>query len=536
MKSERKWYRMWRVLSFALSLFIQVYWYKMRKKPAADWEQLWEKLGRQFRELLFELQGLLIKIGQMLSIRADLLPNHFVKQIEDLVDQVPPSPWDDIKSVLEREWDGQIEEKLLSIEPNAVASASIGEVYRGVLKDGTEVAVKVQRPTIQKIVQTDFRTLSIIIWFANYFAPIPKGFIHFKLLFQELKQVIERELDYKKEMETAQHFQQRFQGFSKLKIPTIYEELCTSQVLVMEWVEGFRITDVEALDRFEIDRVELAQRLVRIFLPQWLEAGMFHADPHSGNVLVKEDGTLVLLDFGMVGEISKTDASNFQGLLEAILLKNYAKSAEGLLNLGFLLPGANLKIIEKLLADVISFDLTQLKELDLIKMKKEMTDLVHSLPIQVPTRFVFLGRSFATIEGLFFTLCPEKEPLEIIKPAFFNWLEQSETSKWKLFFKWVHSLPVFQIIHSVTDLINKPQEFLEQKELQQQRDFQFMIFENQKKRIFFLGLLGVAGALFGLYEQATIIWQCSFGVIGVSLLSYGISSRKQKKWLKSIHK
>lgn len=536
MKSERKWYRMWKVLSFALSLFLQVYWYKVWKKTAADWDKLWEKLGKQFRETLFELQGLLIKVGQMLSIRADLLPNHFIKQIEDLVDQVPPSPWEDIKKVLEREWQGPIEDKIQSIEPKAVASASIGEVYRGVLKDGTEVAVKVQRPTIQSIVQTDFRTLSIIIWFAHYFAPVPKGFISFKKLYQELKQVIERELDYRKEMESAQHFQQRFQSFSKLKIPTVYEELSSSQVLVMEWVEGFRITDVHSLDHYQIDRVELAEMLFRVFLPQWLEAGMFHADPHSGNVLVKDDGTLVLLDFGMVGEISKADASNFQSLLEAILLKNYSKAAEVLLNLGFLLPGANLKTIEKLLADALSFDLSQLKEMDLFSVQRQMNDIVKSLPVQVPTRFVFLGRSFVTIEGIFFTLCPEKEPLEIMKPAFLDWLNQSDTNKWKLFFKWVQSQPAFQIVHSVTDLMKKPQQFLELKELMQQRDFQFAIFENQKKQSLILGLFGLIGAFCGIYVQTEIVWQGSLGLIGASLIGYGINSWKQRKWLKSIQK
>ena len=536
MKSEKKWYRMWKVLTLALSVFIQVYWYKFSKKPAKDWDLLWEKFGRQFRETLFELQGLLIKVGQMLSIRSDLLPNHFIKQIEDLVDQVPPSPWKDIKHVLESEWQGPLEERLQFIEQKAVASASIGEVYRGVLKDGTTVAIKVQRPTIQSIVRTDFQSLAIIIWFAHYFAPVPKGFISFKKLYQELRIVIERELDYKTEMETAQHFQQRLQNIERLKIPAVYEELCTSQVLVMEWIDGVRITDNESLQRNNIDRVELAQRLFNIFLPQWLEAGVFHADPHSGNVLVQEDGTLVLLDFGMVGEISKTDAANFQGLLEGLLLKNYSKATEALFNLGFLLPGANLKAIEKLLADAISFDLSQLKELDIFRVKKDMTDLFYSLPVQVPTRFVFLGRSFVTIEGIFFSLCPEKEPFEIIKPVFMNWLNDSGTNRWKLFFKWIHSLPVFQIIHSITDLIEKPQQFLEQKEVQQQRDFQFTIFESKKKYAFVFGIIGVIGGFFGLYKQTEIIWQSSLGLAGLSLFGYVITSWQQKKWMKSIKK
>lgn len=532
MKSERKLYRMWRVLTFALSVFIQVYWYKIRKKPAADWESLWSKIGRDFRQMLFDLEGLLIKVGQMLSIRADLLPNAFIKQIEDLVDQVPPSEWEEIKKVLEKGWDGKIEDKLLSIEPKAIASASIGEVYRGRLKDGSEVAVKVQRPTIQSIVQTDFKSLSIIIWFAHHFAPVPKGFISFKLLFKELKQVIERELDFRKEMDTAIHFEQRFKSFSGLKIPKVYAELCTSKVLVMEWVEGVRVTDVEALERFEVDTDELAQRIFRLFLPQWLEAGIFHADPHSGNMLVKSDGTLVLLDFGMVGEISKNDAANFQSLLEAILLKNYSKATEVLVNLGFLLPNADLKIVEKMLAEALSLDLAQLKELDLFAVKKQMNDVIRSLPIQVPTRFVFLGRSFVTIEGMLHTISPNKEILEIVKPAFIDWLNNSETNKWKLFLKWINSQPIFQIFHSVTDLLNKPQLFLEQKENQQLREFQFMIFESQKKHSFTLGVVGVSGIFIGLYLQTPALWQGAVGVVGLSLCGYIVSSLRQRKWMK----
>jgi predicted unusual protein kinase regulating ubiquinone biosynthesis (AarF/ABC1/UbiB family) len=534
MKSEKKWYRMWKVLSLAFAVFVQVYWYKIRKKPAVEWDRLWEKLGQQFRQTLFELEGLLIKVGQMLSIRADLLPHSFIKQIEDLVDQVPPSPWEDIKIVLEKEWGGPIAEKLLSLDSKAIASASIGEVFRGKLHDGTDVAVKVQRPTIQSIVQTDFRSLSIIIWFAEHFAPVPKGFISFRMLYKELKQVIERELDFQKEMETAIHFEQRFAAMPGLKIPKVYKELCASKVLVMEWIDGARVTDVEYLERNEINRDELAQRLFRVFLPQWLEAGMFHADPHAGNVLVKSDGTLVLLDFGMVGEISKSDATQFQSLLEAILLKNYAKAAEVLVNLGFLLPEANLKPIEKLLAEALSFDLAELKEMDLFAVKKQMNDIVKSLPIQVPTRFVFLGRSFVTIEGMLHTISPNRELLDLIKPAFMDWLNQSETNKWKLFLKWVNSQPVFQFVHKVFDLIEKPQQLLDQKETHQLREFQFAIFENQKKQWFYLGMVGVVGTFVGIFFKETLIWQGSIGLAGISLIGYWISSWKQKKWVKQI--
>ena len=536
MKYNQKWLRMWKIQSFALSVLLRVYWYRILKKSEAEREKLWGEIGKEFRQILFELEGLLIKIGQFLSIRADLLPSGFVNQIQDLVDSVPPSEWEDIKYVLEREWGGPIEDYTMSIDSKAVASASIGEVYRGRLKDGTEVAVKVQRPTIKSIIRTDFQSLAIIIWIAQHFAPVPKGFINFNLLFKELKTVIERELDFKKEMEASNHFRNRFDNFKSLAIPKVYPDLCTTHVLVMEWVEAVRITDVDFLEQHQMDREELSQRLFRVFIPQWLEAGVFHADPHAGNVLIKSDGTLILLDFGMVGEITKEDAANFQKLLEAILIKNYPMATEVLIDLGFLLPEANPKTIEMMLMEVFSFDLNQFKEMDLFKVKKELNHKIKTLPIQVPTRFIFLGRSFVTIEGMLHTINPHQEFLEIAKPPFLDWLNQSNQSKWKLVLKWINSQPFFRIFHSISELLETPKKFIALQQTQQQREFYFSIYENQKKQMFCLFLLGFIGILSGLYLKNPVMWQISVGIVGVSLINYLVCSGKQRKMLKNIEK
>src|SRR5690606_28501273 len=195
---------------------------------------------------------------------------------------------------------------------------------------------------------------AIIIWFAEHFVPVPKGFINFKVLFQEIKQVIERELDYTKEQQTLELFRRRFKDMNGLIIPKTYPEYCSSRVLVMEWVEGVKISDVQ--DFYDKDKKALAQKLIEIFLPQWLEPGLFHADPHPGNVLLSKEGEIILLDFGMIGEISNKDAIHFQGLIESVLTKNYAKTVECLTQLGFLLPEANQRTIEKLVEDLMSFE------------------------------------------------------------------------------------------------------------------------------------------------------------------------------------
>ncbi|MDR6999192.1 AarF/UbiB family protein [Neobacillus niacini] len=534
MKSKNKLVRVSKVLSLFSIIFLQIYWYKIRKKPKAEWDKLWGRIGERFRKTLFELEGLLIKIGQILSTRADLLPNAFIHQIEDLTDHVPPSDWSDIRAILEKQWGNTFHQHFHLIEKTAIASASIGEVYKGVLKNGTEVAIKVKRPNIDSVIQTDFRILSFIIWFADHLVPIPKGFINFKVLFKELKQVIERELDYSKELETILLFKDRFSDMHDVQIPSVYSELSTSNVLVMEWLEGIRLTDMEALKHIEVSRKEMAKKLMKLFLPQWLEPGMFHADPHPGNVLVSKEGKIILLDFGMVGEITKKDATYFQGLIESFLSKNYAKAVDCLFHLGFLLPESETRIIERLLAEFISFQPAQLKEMDLLALKMEMNDLIQTLPIQVPTRFVFLGRSFVTIEGIIRNLVPEEDPIEIGKPVFIEWLNK-QGNKWSFVWQWIQSQPIFKLFHSVTDFLNAPQKIEQLKEIEQRRQFQFTIFENQKKQLFQLTLLGFTGIAIGLYTLHPLIWKLSVGISVFSIIAYIISSFKLKKWMKFMH-
>ena len=532
MKSKNKIYRMYRVLSMALMIFLKIYWYKIRRKPKTEWEKLWGKIGEQFRKTLFELEGLLIKIGQILSTRADLLPHAFIHQIEDLTDKVPPSNWMEIQEILEAEWGNSLEQNFLFIDKTAVASASIGEVYKGALKDGTEVAIKVKRPNIDSVVQTDFRILSMIIWFADHFVPIPKGFINFRVLFKELKQVIEQELDYSKELETIQYFRDRFKDMDIVQIPSVFPELSSSNVLVMEWFDGMRLTDMEELEHIAVGRREIAQRLLKVFLPQWLEPGTFHADPHPGNLFVSKEGKIILLDFGMAGEITKKDAAHFQALIESFLAKNYSKAVDCLVDLGFLLPEADTRIVEKLLAEFTSFDPTQLKEMNLMAFKMELNDVIKTLPIQVPTRFVFLGRSFVTIEGIIRSLAPDAELIELGKPIFMEWIHKQGNSKWAFVWQWIQSQPIFKFFHSIMEFLDTPKTLEKLKESEQRRHFQFIIYENNKKYCFYLSLLGLIGIGAGDYVSHGLILYLSVGVTAASVIGYFLYSQKLKKWLK----
>lgn len=535
LKTKSKVRRMWKVLSLAFIIFIQIYWFKISKKSDAEWEKLWESIGTRFRRTLFELEGLLIKIGQFLSIRSDLLPHGFIRQIQDLTDKVPPSEWEEVERILEAEWGAPIEDHFECIDKKAVASASIGEVYKGTLKDGKETAIKVQRPKIQAIIQTDFRTLKIIIWFVDHLLPVPKGFINFKVLYDELKLVIERELDFSKEMNSLLYFKNRFKHKEEVKIPDVYPELSTKKVLVMEWVEGIRLTDDERLGELEVSRQELAKRLISIFLPQWLEPGAFHADPHSGNIHVTKEGEIILLDFGMTGEISRRDAVHFQALIESILSKNYPKAVESLTHLGFLLPEADPRTMERLLAELMSFQPAQLKEMDLVALKLEMNDMVRALPIQVPTRFVFLGRSFITIEGIVRSLASDKELTDIVKPVFMDWLNKQGNNKWSFIWYWLQSQPLFKLVQSFTEFSKLPQKLEHLKENEQRREFQFTLYENNKKRFFQIMLLGFIGIAAGFYTAEQIILYISAGAAAAGGAGFLIYGHKLKKWMRFMH-
>lgn len=532
LKTGNKLVRMYKVFSLAFVILLQIYWYKLSRKRETEWEKLWGEIGRKFRETLFELEGLLIKIGQILSTRSDLLPKAFVREIEELTDQVPPSEWQEIEQILQKEWGPSYKHSFRSIEKRAIASASIGEVYKAVLHDGTEMAIKVKRPHIDSIVATDFRILRIVLWFVEHFVPIPKGFIHFKVLYQEVKEVIERELDYTKEQNTLQLFKERFKDMDAVKIPAVYPELSTGNVLVMEWVEGVRLTNIKELEHLQINRKETAQRLLQIFLPQWLEPGIFHADPHPGNLLLAKDGKIILLDFGMIGSISKKDASYFQGLIESYLAKNYAKAADCLFHLGFLLPGADTRMIEKMIAELFEMQPEQFSEVDLLALQKEMNQMIRALPIQVPTRFVFLGRSFAAIEGIILQLVPEEDLVELSKPVFLKWLSKQGNHKWSYVWQWFQSQPAFKVIHSLTEFLNAPQKMIELKETEQLRQFQFTIFESHKKYLFQLSMIGLAGIGAGVYFSGLLVLCLAGGLTFISIVGFFAVCFKQRKWLK----
>ena len=243
-------YRIFIIVTMSMKFFLQVYFFKRRHrgdtsaKTAMKWERLVTKQAKEYNKKALALGGLMIKVGQFLASRADIMPPSFLAELEGLTDRVPPVKPKDAMAVLEEDWGREVTEVLDWISPEAVASASIGEVYKGILPTGEAVAIKIQRPNIARIIAIDFKAVRIVIWLAKKFTSFTKQ-LDFDLLYREMQEVLLPELHFLQEMQNGKNFQARFPN---TRIPRYFEAYSTDRVLVMEWVESSRISNTAFLD------------------------------------------------------------------------------------------------------------------------------------------------------------------------------------------------------------------------------------------------------------------------------------------------
>jgi len=426
-------YRIVRIVVFSVRVFLQVWWFgRVHRRPwststQAAFEQMAARQAADYRRLALHLQGLMIKFGQFLSTRADLMPTSFLQELESLVDQVPPVPWEQVKPILDEEWGGHYGDVLHKISVAPVASASIGVVYHGYLHTGESVAVKVRRPGIEQVVRADFRALRIVLWLARRFTALNKR-ADLRSLYREMTSIIGDELDFNKELANGQYFARKYQGEKQIAIPRFYEEYSSVRVLVMEWIEGARITDLDFIEKNGLDRHEIATRLVACFTDQFFSGGKFHADPHPGNLLLKPDGTLTLIDFGMVGTVRKEDATHIRELIEAIILEDADKVIEALEQLRFLLPTADRSALQDAILSLIRLYTGEgpllLDEAALERILTDIQETVKHQPIQLPSEFAFLGRALSTLVGVLHILDPGIDLSALTRPIVRDWVRR----------------------------------------------------------------------------------------------------------------
>jgi predicted unusual protein kinase regulating ubiquinone biosynthesis (AarF/ABC1/UbiB family) len=378
---------------------------------------------------IIKLQGLFIKVGQMLSIMANFLPEQFRAGLERLQDQVPPRPFEDIEQRIFDDLGKPVDEVFRRFERAPLASASLGQVHEAFLMNGTRVAVKVQHRDIDEITRLDLKTIRRIMGLVQIFLPV-RGLDAYYL---QIKQMVAEELDFQREARNIERIAQNFRGDSGVVFPEVVGELSTMKVLTTTFVEGVKVGDTHAIDAAGIDRRELARKIVRTYCQMMFVDGVYHADPHPGNMLARADGSLVLLDFGAVAELSQSMREGIPEFLEGIIRRDTARLIKAVRKMGFLAIGDDGEVSEKVIeyfhrrfqeeVRLESFNLKDIRIdplrglenlLDLRRMNIGLREL--SGTFHVPRDWVLLERTLLLLAGVCTNLDPEMSPMSVVAP------------------------------------------------------------------------------------------------------------------------
>ena len=382
----------------------------------------YRQLAARFRIMAIRMGGVMIKVGQFLSSRLDVLPVEITDELSGLQDEVPAEDFDAIRKLAEAELGAPLEDVFEYFEPDPLAAASLGQVHRARLRlesaqlEGyQDVVVKIQRPFIEQLVDVDFSALHrVAAWMMRY-EPIRKR-VDIPALVRELEATVRQEIDYLAEADHAETFRKNFARRKRVHVPRVVHHLTTRRVLTLENVYAIKITDYEAITAAGIDRGAVAKVLLDTYLKQIFEDGFFHADPHPGNLFVtpippttetKASWRLTFVDFGMVGSVPENLSEGLRDLLVGVGTRNPSRVVQSFQVLNVLLPGADLKLLEQ--AEAQMFDrfwgmsMTELRSVDHREMAQfamQFRELMYEMPFQLPHNLLLLGRTVAILSGM----------------------------------------------------------------------------------------------------------------------------------------
>ncbi|KAK1308148.1 putative aarF domain-containing protein kinase [Acorus calamus] len=511
-------------------------------------------LAKWLKESILRLGPTFIKIGQQFSTRVDILAQEYVDQLSELQDQVPPFPSETAVSIVEEELGAPVKDLFDRFDIEPIAAASLGQVHRARFK-GQEVVVKVQRPGLKDLFDIDLKNLRVIAEYLQKIDPKSDGAKRdWVAIYDECATVLYQEIDYTTEAANAELFAKNFKEMDYVKVPAIYWEYTTPQVLTMEYVPGIKINRIKALDQLGVDRKRLGRYAVESYLEQILSHGFFHADPHPGNIAVDDvnGGRLIFYDFGMMGSIS----SNIrEGLLEAfygVYEKDPDRVLQSMVQMGVLVPTGDMTAVrrtaqfflnsfeERLAAQraeremattELGFKKQLSREEKLEKKKQRLAAIGEDLlaiaadqPFRFPATFTFVVRAFSVLDGIGKGLDPRFDITEIAKPYALELLRFREAGYEVLVkdFKkrWERQSRAFQNLFRQADRVEKLAEIIQRLE---QGDLKLRVRTLESERAFqrvaavqkTIGNVVAAGSLINL---ATILYFNS--IRGPAMVAY----------------
>jgi len=356
-------------------------------------------------DTLLTLGPTFIKLGQLLSTRPDVLPPEYVEVLSQLQDDVPPAPWEGSKAVLEAEL-GPVDEAFDDFDTEPISGASLGQVYTATF-DGEPVAVKVRRPGVEELVEADLRVIRWSLPLIRRFIGEGRAF-SLENLSDEFAETIREEMDYERERLMLDEIRANFADNEAIRIPEAVPAASGPRVLTMEYVTGIKINDVEALEDAGHDRTELAEALERIYLQMIVEDGVFHADPHPGNLAVAPDGSVVFYDFGMSGGVDPFIQDRIVDFYIAVANQDIDAILDTLVEMGTLSPEADREVMgsvmELAISDARGEDIEQYRVNRIIE---QVESTIYEFPLRLPRNLALVLRVATVVEGVCVTLDPE---------------------------------------------------------------------------------------------------------------------------------
>lgn len=392
-------------------------------------EERLRRQARRLRDRLIKLGPTFIKMGQMLGTRADLLPIEYVDELSFLQDRVPAFSNDKAMATIESDLNRPLGDIFAHIDEQPIASASLGQVYRATLLSGEEVAVKVQRPLLHESVDYDLELLRWIGGLLNRFPKLLPG-VEWLGAIDEFDRVIHEEMDYRREAASAEEFARNFSGWPAIKVPRIHKDFSGARVLVMEFISGTKVNDLERLRSEGHDPRAVNELLYRAYFKQLLEDGFFHADPHPGNLLVMRDGRLAIFDFGMVGRISEDLQKRIINAFFHLYNRDVNAIVDDMIGLGFLAPHADLASFRPVVADVFRRKLDlKLSEVRFKELTYDLAPIMYKYPITTPSHFTYLIRALMTLEGVSIVMNPDFNFFDVARPYVRDFIFRRESSQ-----------------------------------------------------------------------------------------------------------
>jgi ubiquinone biosynthesis protein len=389
-------------------------------------EEFTEDVSASAEELAADLERLgptFIKLGQLLSTRADILPEPYLDALSRLQDQVEPFPYEEVEQIVSSELGVRISKAFADFDPKPLAAASLGQVHQAYMRDGRSVVVKVQRAGIREVIVEDLDAIVELAQFIDARTEVGKRY-EFENMFMDLRKSLLRELDYTIEANNLHSIGRNLGEFSRIIVPEPIDDFTTSRVLTMEYIAGKKITTLSPLRFIELDGPDLADELFQAYLKQILIDGLFHADPHPGNVFITEDNCIALLDMGMVGRVTRTFQDKILRLLLAISEGRGEMAADTAMKIGDPKENFDKFTYKKRVSDLVADNLSS-GRLDSGMIVLEICKISADCWIRVPAEFTMIAKALLNLDRVVYTLDPAFDPNAVIRERATEILERN---------------------------------------------------------------------------------------------------------------